>query len=171
MQTLDVVSVNIWQILISLVNLLLMFLIIKHFFYKKVKLMLDTRKREVDEQYEQADQAKAQALADKQRYEEKLSEAKKEAEGIIQSAVTTAKRREKEILDDAKNEAQGIVRQAEENAALEMKKAEGAIKREIVDVSAKLTEKVLGRAIASEDHEQLIDSFINNLGDQDGTNQ
>ncbi len=171
MQTLDVISVNLWQMLVSLINLLLLFLIVKRFLYKPVKRMLETRQKTIDDDYAAAQQAKKQAFADQQKYEEKLSEAKKEADGIIQSAVTTAKRREKEILDDAKTEAQGIVRQAEENAALEMKKAEGAIKREIVDVSAKLTEKVLGHAIASEDHKQLIDSFINNLGDQDGTNQ
>ena len=133
METLDVVSVNIWQILISLINLVLMFLIIKHFFYKKVKNMLDTRQREVDERYEQADQAKAKALADKQRYEEKLSEAKQEADGIIQSAVSTADFRQKEI----------------------------------VDVSAKLTEKILGREITAQDHASLVDSFIDELGDGD----
>ena len=167
MQTLDVVSVNVWQILISLINLVLMFLIIKHFFYKKVKNMLDTRQREVDERYEQADQAKAKALADKQRYEEKLSEAKLEADGIIQSAVSTADFRQKEIVEAAHEQAQTILKTAKEDAALELKKAQSTIKGEIVDVSAKLTEKILGREITAQDHASLVDSFIDELGDGD----
>ena len=167
MQTLDVVSVNLWQILISLVNLVLMFLIIKHFFYDKVKNMLDTRQRDVDERYEQADQAKAQALADKQRYEDKLSDAKQEADGIIQSAVSTADFRQKEIVEAARAEAQTILKTAREDAALELKKAQSTIKGEIVDVSAKLTEKILGREITAQDHVSLVDSFIDELGDGD----
>ena len=167
MQTLDVVSVNLWQILISLINLVLMFLIIKHFFYNKVKTMLDTRKRDVDERYEAADRAKAEALADKQRYEEKLSEAKAEADGIIQSAVSTADFRQKEIVEAAHAEAQTILKTAKEDAALELKKAQSTIKGEIVDVSAKLTEKILSREITAQDHASLVDSFIDELGDGD----
>ena len=167
MQTLDVISVNFWQILISLINLLLMFLIIKRFFYDKVKQMLDTRKREVDERYELADQAKAQALADKQRYEEKLSDAKREADGIIQSAVSTADFRQKEIVEAARAEAQTILNTAREDAVLELKKAQSTIKGEIVDVSTKLTEKILEREITAQDHASLVDSFLDELGDDD----
>ena len=39
-QSLDIISVNIWQILISLINLLLLFLIIKKFLFKPVQNML-----------------------------------------------------------------------------------------------------------------------------------
>ena len=42
MQTLDVISVNLWQILASLLNLLILFLIVKHFLYKPVKTLGNT---------------------------------------------------------------------------------------------------------------------------------
>ena len=45
MQTLDVISVNLWQILISLINLFLLFLILKKFLFKPVKKVLDQRQR------------------------------------------------------------------------------------------------------------------------------
>ena len=48
MQTLDVISVNLWQILASLLNLVLLFLIVKHFFYKPVRKMLDERRATID---------------------------------------------------------------------------------------------------------------------------
>ena len=50
-QNLDIISVNIWQILISLINLLLLFLIIKKFLYKPVKKFIAQRKASVDLQY------------------------------------------------------------------------------------------------------------------------
>ena len=57
MQNLDVISVNIWQILISLANLTLLFLIIKKFLYKPVKKVLQQRRDEIDSQYTAAAEA------------------------------------------------------------------------------------------------------------------
>ena len=166
MQNLDVISVNLWQLLVSLVNLVLLFLIVKKFLYQPVKNMLETRQSNIEGQYAAADEAKKQALANRDAYEQKLSEAKNEADNIIQSAVSIAKAREKEIVASAKTDAEHIVRQAEEHAALELRKAEGIIKEEIVDVSTRLTEKLLEREINSEDHTKLIDSFIDEIGDE-----
>ncbi len=165
MQTLDVISVNIWQILVSLINLLLILLVVKKFLYKPVKKMLATRQKSIDDRYAAADQAKSEALADKTAYAEKLSGAKAEADTIIENAVSIAKAREKEIISDAKAEAESIVSKAERNAELELKRAEEVIKGEIVDVSTRLSEKILGREIKAEDHTDLIDSFINEIGE------
>ena len=81
-----------------------------------------------------------------------------------------ANERQQEILDEAKMKAHGIIRQAQSDAELEMKKAEHSIKKEIVDVSALLTEKMLEREINAEDHKGLIDSFIDGMGDENGAN-
>ena len=166
MQNLDVISVNLWQLLVSLVNLVLLFLIVKKFLYKPVKNMLETRQSNIEGQHAAADEAKKQALANRDAYEQKLAEAKNEADSIIQSAVSIAKAREKEIVTSARTDAESIVRQAEEHAALEIRKAEGVIREEIVDVSTRLTEKLLEREINSEDHTKLIDSFIDEIGDE-----
>ena len=61
MQSLGVISVNIWQILISLINLLLLYLIFKYFLFKPVTRMLEKRQSELDERYAKADEAKRAA--------------------------------------------------------------------------------------------------------------
>ncbi len=167
MQSLDIISVNLWQVLISLINLTLLFLIIKKFLYKPVKKMLEARQSTVDGVYRTADEAKEKALSDKKAYEEKLQGAKAEADRVIKSAVDTASEREKEILAQAKEKADGIVRQAKSDAELEHKRSEDSIKKEIVEVSSMLTEKMLRREVSAEDHKQLIDSFIESIGDDD----
>lgn len=166
MQTLDVISVNLWQIIAALLNLLILFLLVKRFLYKPVKKMLETRQATIEGDYKKAEEAKLAALADKKAYEEKLSDAKIEADGMIQSAVDMAHSRENEILKEAQIKAAGIVRQAEENAALELRKAEEEIKREIIEVSTALTEKMLEREISADDHKQMIDSFIAGIGEE-----
>lgn len=170
MQNLDVISVNIWQTLISLANLLLLFLVIKRFLYQPVKKMLDARQSTIEGDYAAASEAKAQALSDRTAYEEKLKGAKKEAEEVIKSAVTVAGQREQEILNSAKEKADGIVRQAQNEAALEKEKAREEIRNEIVEVSTLLTEKMLEREVNAEDHRNLIDSFVEKLGDDHDAN-
>lgn len=167
MQTLDVISINIWDTVISLLNLVILFLLIKKFLYKPVKKMLEARQNTIDTQYSEAEKAKEQALSDKQNYEEKLSNAKDEADSLIKSAVSTAHSREDEILAEAKQKADDIIRQAKADAQLETKKAEKAIKDEIVKVGTLIAEKMLDREINASDHKQMIDSFIEGIGDDD----
>ena len=167
MQSLDVISVNIWQMLASLGNLVLIFILVKKFLYKPVKKMLAARTDAIQGDYDAAKQAKDKALADMAAYEEKLSNAKAEADDVIKSAVNVASEREKEILADAKAKADGIVRQAENDAMLERKKAEDSIRKEIVEVSSLLTEKMLEREVSGADHQHFIDSFIESIGEND----
>ena len=165
MPTLDVISVNIWQIIISLCNLLVLFLILKKFLFKPVKKVLADRQAEVDTMYADAKDAADAAMADKQQWEEKLESANVQADEIIKDASETAGIRGDKIVADAKEKAESIIRQAETEAELRLKKAEAGIKTEIVNVSYALTEKMLEREINAEDHRALIDSVIEKIGD------
>ena len=171
MQSLDVISVNLWQILISLANLLILFLIIKKFLFGPVKKMLAKRQEELDHRYAEADQAKARAEEDETYWKEKKAGADAEADAILQRANENARLRSDKILEDAKASADGILRQAEAEADLERRKAVDDIKREIVDVSSLLTEKLLSREIKIEDHRSMIDSVIDTIGEDDHANE
>lgn len=67
MQSLEVISVNIWHILISLCNLLILFLIVKRFLFKPVKKALEKRDADIGERYSAANEAKRSAEADQGR--------------------------------------------------------------------------------------------------------
>ena len=163
MQNLSVISVNIWQILISMVNLLILTLIIKKFLYKPVKKMMDARRAAIDEDYAQAKTAREEAEQTRQNYEEAMAAAKMTGDQIIADANRTAEYRSNEIVAEARERASEIRRQAEADAVLERKKAEDEMKHEIANVSAQLTGKLLQREINEEDHRTLIDSFLKDL--------
>lgn len=166
MQNLGIISVNLWQILISLANLTILFLLLKKFLYKPVTKMLEERRAQIDQDYSDAETAKQNAEAKDAELTERLGNAKKEAEGIVKEAADTAKMRGDKIVEDARATADGIIRQAELDAELQRKKADEKIKEQIVDVSTALAEKMLEREINADDHKTLIDDFINNIGDE-----
>ncbi len=163
MQSLEVISVNIWQILISLCNLLIMFLLLKKFLFKPVKKMLAERQAAIDEQYDAAAADKQRAAADRAEWEQKMTDARQQADDMVKTATAAAERRGDQIVAAAEEKAERIVRQAEAQAQLERQKAQDAVKQEIVDVSALLAEKMLQREIKAADHRTLIDSFIDGI--------
>jgi len=167
MQSLEVISVNLWQILISLLNLLILFLLFKMFLFGPVNKMLAKRQSEIDERYDAADEAKRMAEEDRLWWDAKIGTVKAESDEIIKKAQDSAKRQSETIVTKAKEQADGIIRQAETQAQLEIKKAEEGIKKEIVEVSTALAKKLLEREINAEDHRDLIDSFIEKIGDEE----
>ena len=163
MQFLDVISVNIWAILASLANLLLLTWIIKKFLFKPVKKIMDARRAAIDEDYAQAKTAREEAEETRRSYDAAMAAAKMTGDQIIADANRAAEFRSNEIVAEAREKASEIRRQAEEDAVLERKKAEDEMKHEIANVSAQLTGKLLQREINEEDHRNLIDSFLNDL--------
>lgn len=165
MQSLAVISVNLWQILISIANLSILFWLIKKFLYGPVRKMLADRQAALDMLYSDADSAKEKAIESEKQWKEKLDGADSEAEAIIQKAADTATWRSDKMIEEAKDKAEGIIRQAETEAQLRRKHATDGIKQEIVNVSAALAEKLLEREINMDDHRNLIDSVIEQIGD------
>ncbi len=164
-QTLDVISVNLWSILISLANLLIIFLILKKLLWKPVKKVMEQRQAMVDKQFADADAAQAQAEADKAEWAAKLADADAEAKSRIADADETARRHSERLVEDARDKAAGIIRQAESEAELERRKVAATIKEEIASVSTELAEKLLEREVNPADHAQLIESFLDEVGD------
>ena len=80
---LELISLNIWHIIATIANLLILTLILKKFLFKPVQNVLAQRKKEVETLYTGAEEAKAQAESDKKLYSEKLRGAKEEADSII----------------------------------------------------------------------------------------
>ncbi len=139
-QTLDVISVNIWNILISLANLVIMYLIVKKFLFKPVCKILDERKTAVNKVYSDAEKARMSAEAYKTEYESRLSEAHNEAGEIIRSANERAHAASDEILNEASRKASAMLKKADEDIAFEKKKAINDIKNEISGISLDIAE-------------------------------
>ena len=78
-----VIRIDLWTIIISLGNLLILFLLVKKFLFKPVQKIFDQRKAQVDEVYKEANDARTAAEADKKHYEERLSHAETEADAIV----------------------------------------------------------------------------------------
>lgn len=171
MQSLEVISVNLWLMLISLANLGIIYLMFKRFLFKPVKNVIAKRQEAIDSWYREADEARQSAAQSRDQYAQKLAGAQAEADGMIQAAAMTAGRRGDRIVEEARQRADGIIHQAQAEAELEKKKAQETIRREIADVSTALTEKLLGREMSGGDHRAMINAFLDEIGEQHDGNE
>jgi len=165
-QTLDIVSANLWEILISLANLLILFVLFKKFLYKPVQNILNQRQEQVDKIYDEAEQDRNAASGMKQEYEARLNTAREEADTLVRNAVQTAQRKSDQIVSEAASQASHIKQKAEEEIALEKKQMLQDVKSEISEMAVSIASKVVEREIQKADHENFVDEFIKNVGEQ-----
>lgn len=166
MQDLDIISVNIWHIVISLANLVILFLILKKLLFKPVKKIVDKRQKEIESEYKKAEKTQAEADAIKAEWEGKMATAEAEADKIIRDAVERADSRNEVMLYESREKADQIIRKAKADIERERKDARETIKKEIVDVSQTLSEQIIGREINMDDHRELIDKAIDKIGEE-----
>ena len=166
MQFLDIISVNIWDILISFANLLVMFLILKRVLFKPVQKMFDTRKQQVEGIYAEANENRSAAASMKKEYETKMASAREEADGLVRSAVQTAHTRGDAIVAEASSQASHLKQKAEQEIAQEKRQMLLDVREEISDIAVSIASKVVEREINPKDHQAFVDEFIRNVGDQ-----
>ena len=166
MQNLDIISINIWQVVISLANLVILFLILKKFLFEPVRKIRAQREKEIESQYDKAEKARLEAEELKAGWDEKMATADQKANEIINEAVERADARNEVMLYESRERADQIIRKAKADIERDRRDARESIKKEIVDVSQALSEQIIGREINMDDHRYLIDKAIDKIGEE-----
>lgn len=159
------VSIDLWTIIMQWGNLFILLFLVKKFLFKPVMSILEEREKEIGDIYEEAENARTNAETLKQEYTEKLNKARDEAEEIVKNAVMNAKLSSDEIVSEAQERATSIIERANEKILLERKATVNEVKNNISDIALSIAEKVIVRDIKREDHDEMIDKFIEELGD------
>ena len=158
------VYINWWNIVVTIGNTLITFLIIKKFLFKPVKKMLAAREEEVQGMYGAAEKTQAEAEQMRREYTERLAKAKEEAAEIVGSATRRATVRSEEILKESSQQAAAMMKKAENTIEQERKKAMNELKDEVASLSVMIASKVVERDVKQADHDRFIEEFIDKVG-------
>lgn len=161
----DFFGIDLTTIIGVLLNTLILFLVFKKFLFDKVNAVLEERNGDVAKTYEDADKALENAKQLEIEYTEKIAAAKEESAEIVKNATKKAQTRSDEIIADAKNEARNIIDKAGADIEKEKKRAVNQIKDEISDIALSIASQVVSKEIDEKTHEQLIESFIDEIGE------
>ena len=106
---------------------------------------------------------KAEELANKR--EEELAGSRKEAASIVENAKETAEKNKSQILSDATQEAVRLKEKAQQEIAHNKEEALNSIKGDVADLTVHLAGKLLSQQLDAEAQRQLIDRYLDELGE------
>lgn len=160
------VGVNFWTALFVLLNTLTIYFVAKKFLFKPVMEMIQNRQKEIDDMYAEADAAKANADAMEAEYKSRLAVAQETSDTLVKEAMARGKNREEEIVRQANREADAIREKASADIAREKQKALNDAKDEISSIALEIAGKVIGETLDTPQQQKLVDEFLKDLGEQ-----
>ena len=160
---LQFVTVDVWTMVFTWANLIILFLLLKRFLFRPVNKMLSERRAEIENGFREAENAVEQAEKMKAEYEQRLSDAKDEADGIIKSAVETANIRSENIVSEASEKAEHIIEKSQNQVEIDKRNAINAAKSEIAAMAVLAAEKLIAKRLSAEDDERLITDIIDGI--------
>ena len=155
----DLLTIN-WNLIFSVITVLVLILILKHFFFEKVKKFMDERKAQVEEQFQKAEEAENQAREKLDEYNEILAGAEKEKRVIIADAMENAKMQADSVLDEARKEAADIREKSRIQIEREKAAARKEIHNEASELAVQVAEKILENKLDADAQASVIDEII-----------
>lgn len=154
-----------WELAIQIVNTIILFWILKRILFKPVLNIIDARENAIKTDIATGEQAKNEGLALKAEYEQKLSVAKNEGQEIIKQATLRAEQKSEEIISTAKEEAISLKDKANRDIAQEKEKVMNELKNDISNIAILAASKVIEKDIDQAKHEEMINKFIEEVGE------
>lgn len=146
----------IWQI----ISLVLLIVLLSRFVKKPLAAFLSGRQAEVQNAIEQSARKKEEAEALLSEWQRKVDSLGREIQDLHQRIRAEGEAEQKKIVSRAQEEGERIRQQAGVIAEQELTKVRAALKKEMVDLSVELAEKLLKEAIQPQDQERLIQEYI-----------
>ena len=159
------IQISFWSILFTVVNLLILFIAFRIFFFKPLAKIIAQRQKEADELYEEALSRQNDAEELKNSYEQKLIGTESERKQILAEARKHADGEYQNILADAKSEASQIHKDAVAAAEHEKSEIIGSARKEIAQLIVDATTKVVGSKNSAEVDSDLYEQFLGKAGE------
>lgn len=153
------------QTLLHMATALTLFLVLAKLLFKPVQKVLDDRKQNISNEYKKIQKDTEYAASLKTEYEAKLTNVKKEAEGILAEARRKAMVQEGKVLDEARQEAQTILSRAHLEIERERAQVAEDIRKEIIEVATLMASKFVAAAMDDKTKDQIFENALSEMGE------
>ena len=149
-----------YTILWTVVNLLVLYLLMRKFLFGPVNAILDGRAKAIEDGLTQARQQQEEAQQLHSQYEAEIAQSKDEASQIIAQAKAQSEALYQRTLVDAQAEAKKLLEENQERNLRDRENMLRSVRQEVAQLAVVAAEKV------AVDSNQAIDSFLQEAGDQ-----
>lgn len=148
----------------TIINFAIFILILKHFFWDKIKNIIEEREAYIEEQLEKAEEDSQKSRLYLIENERILKNSREEGKKIIEKRKNKASKIYSEIINDANKEANLIMDRARLEIEREKEKAQYELKKQAVNLAIELSTKALEEKVEENKQRELISDFITKVG-------
>jgi len=149
-----------WTLIMVLVTFVVLYLIVKKFFFEKIHEFMEAREQKVRDQFAGAEAAEKLAKQHLSEYEAKLEGAEAERRGVLKEAKTIADRRAQQIIDEANEKANEILVQAEKETERQRAVFAESMRDQVALLAIYAAEKIIDRQLDEKKQMDLIDEIL-----------
>ena len=149
-----------WNLLFTLITVIVLFIVLKVFFFEQVHRFMVDRENEIRSSIENADNVNKLADEKLQNYEAKIANVEMESRQMLKAARDEAKVQAKEIVDSANEKARNLIDHSQKEIRREQYNARKELKEEVGSLAMMAAEQILEKELSPEDHEEIINKII-----------
>ncbi len=150
-----------WKMaLFNLINFLILFFILKRYFFDAVLNNIEEREQRINKGVEDAKKAETELRMAKRKAQDIIDEAKVDANQIIEDAKEDAEAVAKDMKQEAKEEIDSLVSQAKRNIARDREEMKENLRRETISLAMEAAEKVVEKELDKEADEKFIKEML-----------
>lgn len=157
------VDLSLGTILAQMLNFFILVWLLERFAYKPLLAMMTERKERIAKDLEAAEQARAETEKFKADYAAQISNARVEAQQIVEKAIQEAENTTREQLATAREQIEQEKNRARQDIAIERDRAMNSLRNEVVSLSVAMAGKVVAKDMNSETNTKLIEDAIRQL--------
>ena len=136
-------SLEPWTIFWTVVNVLVLFVALRHFLIKPVMGVIEQRNEMIRQQFNAAQKTQDEANKMKADYEQQLDTAKEQAADIIAAARVRAEKEHSKAIADTEAERVKMLAQAREDIEKEQANAKKELQSQIMDIAMLAAKKII----------------------------
>ena len=145
---------------IQICSTVLLFIIIRFFFWKPITKILEDRRNQIDKDLKDAEEKKANAIEIEANLQREMNEAKAKIKLMLDTAEKEANIKKETIINSAKEEAKRRLENVELELIEEKKSMEKEIRQEIVDIAFQAAEKIVQKEINQDKYIDIVDDIL-----------
>ena len=147
----------------TIITFLLLFYVLAKFAWKPLLKMLEERENLIKSSLDDAEKARQELEKINSESEVIISQARSEAQSILSDGKAAAEKIKDDTIAKAKDEASKIREDAKHQIQVEKDKAITDIKKEVVDLSISVAEKLINKNISEQDNSTLIEESLKKI--------
>lgn len=159
------------NLVFTIINLLVLYLLMKKFLFGPIIKVMDVRKAMIDQQFAGAKEQEDQAKALKEQYEGALKSAREESFQIMEQARKEAKAQADKTVEDTQVKVSAMLAKAQEDINTERENAMRQMKDDVASLAMEAAGKIIGKNSGADQDLSLYDQFIEKAGDPDDSDR